>query len=153
MGFRNRVRTSGVPPGLAFFPYFYPALTCWANECLASGPGFASSLHHFARDAVLTHTLQPLRYSLREKLFLRCFAVHHSGPLGPILRNVIPKSVGCRRSQLHNEASFHGHAAHLLVGAPCPGIAIEAAFGIYELTEAVELAVGIGLVVVGISHD
>ena len=47
------MRTHAVPTkGLAFFTHFYPALTCWANECRRLATGICCALHRFARDSV-----------------------------------------------------------------------------------------------------
>src|SRR5208283_4108492 len=72
---------------------------------------------------------------------------------GSVLRHFVGEVVGRRRSDLHGEAACHGHAVHLFVVGPSPGVAVERAFGIGELAPAVEFAVGVGLAVGGISHD
>src|SRR5207245_7995703 len=56
------------------------------------------------------------------------------------------------RSHLHDESSLHGLIAHLLVAGPGPGVAIERTLRIHGLAPTIELAVGVGLVIRGVSH-
>jgi hypothetical protein len=63
------------------------------------------------------------------------------------------KVVRSRRSDFHSEPALHGHVAHFLLVRPGPRIAYHRALGIGEFPPTVERALGIRLVVGGISEN